>query len=399
MKRILSLICVFAMVFACGCSDKSASNEQNFAGTGSYVNGVWLSFSELDAMLSGGNFKGDIEKAVNKCREFGITDLFVHVRSHCDSIFDSEYFPTRSSAASVDFDPLDCIIKLCRQSGIRVHAWINPYRVKTSDSDTETLPQDSPAYKWLHDDNAANDINVCINDGVYLNPASNEVRQLIISGVRELLAKYDVDGIHFDDYFYPTVSEEFDKASYEAYKESCQNPISLADWRRANVNALISGCYTAIKFTDKDIAFSVSPAADIDKVYNSYYADVSAWCKSGCLDAVIPQLYFGYEYPDGDFCFDTLLKRWKSMVKGTDVKLWVGLAAYKLGTENPPDSAEWKNGSTILARQVEDCITDGGVSGNVFFSYTALFSDTNINKTARENIKNCIAEIDAVSGS
>lgn len=395
MKRILSLICVVVLVLVCGCSDKVAVKKKDNADTDYYMNGVWISFSELDTMLAGGNFKGDFESAVNRCHEFGITDLFVHVRSYCDSIFSSEYFPTRSSAAQVDFDPFEYIIQLCRQNDIRIHAWINPYRVKTSDSDTETLPEGSPAYKWLHDEDASNDTNVCISDGVYLNPASNDVRQLIISGVREILGKYDVDGIHFDDYFYPTVSEEFDKASYEAYKETCETPISLAEWRRANVNALISGCYTAIKFTDKDVLFSVSPAADIDKVYDSYYADVSAWCKGGCLDIVIPQLYFGYEYPDSKFCFNTLLEEWKSLVKETDVSLCVGLAAYKLGTENFPDSAEWKNGDTVLARQVRECMTDDSVSGNIFFSYTTLFSDADINKTARDNIKSCFAEITA----
>lgn len=365
MKKILSLVLALSMLLV-GCAQGAdASVEEN------YITGVWITYSELDQMLSR-DFKSEFESAVKNCAERGITDLFVHTIPFCDAYYKSKKFPLRSTAATKDFDPLEYMVQSCHKHNVKIHAWINPYRVRTADSSIAALPASSPAKIWLVDEDAANDTNVSLVNGIYLNPASSDVRALIIDGVREIISQYDVDGIHFDDYFYPTTDETFDKLSYDAYRNSTQNPIPLDDFRRANVNALISGVYTAIKFKNKDIIFSVSPSASVTRNYNEQYADVAAWCDSRCVDYIIPQLYFGFDYPDENYRFEKLLNDWETVVQNTDTRLIIGLAAYKIGTSSEPDRTEWANGKEVITRQAEICRSSSQISGHAYFSYSHL---------------------------
>lgn len=371
MKKILCIIITAFLLVSCepieGTPDTYSPPSDK-----SYVCGVWVSFSELDGWLLSGNFKNEFETVVQNCKARGITDMFVHTRPFCDSIYPSKLFPMRESVKNCDFDILQFMIDVCHQNSISFHAWINPYRVRTSDSDWQSLPQDSPAYKWLADDDAQNDVNISICGGIYLNPTAYETRELVINGIREIITQYDVDGIHFDDYFYPTADDEFDRKSYEDYCTDNPNPLSLDDWRRANVNALISGSFTAVKFVDADILFSISPSASVTANYQNRYADIALWIESGCVDVIIPQLYFGFEYPDENFKFDKLLTDWEDVVKGNNTRLFVGLASYKINTATVPDSIEWSDGLNIINRQINICEQNPNVSGHVFFSYNSM---------------------------
>lgn len=396
MKKIIAVLLMLILAL-CGCSTAQnissvpeQSEFQSLANTSS--GGVWLSFSEINSMLdSAEGFKSQFEKVVENCKTMQIDNLYVHVRAYCDSLFPSEYFPLIPRAEKYDFDIFEYITDTCRKNGIKVHAWINPYRVLTSSSETEALNKQSPAYKWLTDDSAANDVNVVKSNGIYLNPAEYEVRELVINGIREILKKYEVAGIHFDDYFYPTTDAAFDAASYEKYKSETKNPLALDEWRRANVNALISGCYTAIKFYNKDILFTVSPAASLENNYSKLYADVKSWVENGCVDYIIPQIYFGFEYPDPSFSFENLLSEWEALVECNDnVGLLIGLASYKIGTDAESDKAEWQNESDIIARQVKCCYESRRVAGYVLFSYSSVFGGQELNEKQRENLADYI---------
>lgn len=395
MKKILICLLLSCTLLA-GCS---YSNNESVPQQGKelpYENisssGVWLSFSEINSMLKSElGFKAEFTKVLENCKSLKIGEIYVHIRAYCDSLYKSEYFPLVKAAEGIDYDVFEYIVSACHAAGIKVHAWINPYRVLTSSSDKEALDPESPAYKYLSDENTENDKNVIFYNGIYLNPAEYDVKELVINGIREVLNKYDVDGIHFDDYFYPTTDPEFDAVSYEKYKAETENPLSLSDWRRANVNALISGCYTAVKFHGKDIIFSVSPMASIDKNYNELYADVKAWVKSACVDCIIPQLYFGFNYPDKQFCFDNLLDEWLSLVsENNQVELKIGLAPYKIGTDAEADREEWNGSEDIIARQAEKCYKNGDVAGYVLFSYSSLASDASLNLKQRENLSEII---------
>lgn len=371
MKKSLSVILCFVILFLCGCKENRAINHSEKDKETGYINGVWISYIEVDNMIKSGDFGESFKTAVNNLKSLHITDIFFHCVPFCDAYYKSGIYPLRKS------DILSDAVKIAHENGMRLHAWINPYRVKTSDNDVTSLPE-CDFFKNLDEDTL-----LVTENGVYLNPASVEVRQRVINGCRELCTDYKVDGIHFDDYFYPTVSEDFDKKTYEEYLSENENPLSLFEYRTANVNALISGCYTAVKFINKDIIFSVSPAADIEKNKSSYFADVAAWCSSGCVDMIIPQLYFGFHYPNERFCFNNLLNEWKEVISPCNVKLVIGLAAYKIGTTSLPDSEEWGNGEDIIPRETEICLNDNKISGQVFYSYSSLFSENPLNKNSR----------------
>lgn len=372
---------VSALLLCCSCRSPEKGQPLKEEKEIGYINGVWMSYIEIDSMIKSGNFEKSFDEALEKCGSLHITDIFFHTVPFCDAYYKSDIYPQRGA------DILDIAVKAAHEKGIRLHAWINPYRVKTGGNDVSSIPAESPAYRWLNDKSAENDKNVAFTEtGIYLDPSSFEVRQTVINAVRELCRSHNVDGIHFDDYFYPVPDASFDEKSYSEYSENNETPLSLGDYRRASVNALISGCYTAIKFIDKDILFSVSPAADITKNLESYYADVSSWCQSGCVDILIPQAYFGFCYPIEKFCFGNLLSEWKTVTAGTDTRLCMGLAAYKEGTDASPDCEEWKTAEDIISREAQLCINDKEISGQVFYSYSSLFSDEELHSRCRKNL-------------
>lgn len=398
-KIIITLLCLYlALLNGCTPAGKdggdSSYGEKAADYSGRASAGIWISYSEINSMLKSENgFKAEFDKALDNCESVGTDEIYVHVRAFCDSLYKSEFFPQTAAARELDYDPLEYITEKSHERGIKVHAWINPYRVQSGSEDITALDPQSPAYIWLTDDNTDNDVNVLKCSGIYLNPAEYEVRELVIDGVREILEKYDVDGIHFDDYFYPSDDPELDGQSYEKYTEESENPLPLDDWRRANVNALISGVYTAVKFHSKDTVFSVSPAASVENNYSRLFADVKSWIESGCVDCIIPQLYFGFSYPDDEYKFENLLEQWTQMAScGKGAQLKIGLAFYKTGTDQQPDSEEWGTSDDIIARQAEICRDNGDTAGYVLFSYSSVFSDGELNIKQRENLKKTITQ-------
>lgn len=379
MKRVLAVLMCAVLLTGCFQLEKKETTKKQV--------GVWLTYSEVNSMLDG-DFKAEFQKLIKNCKTLEVKNLYIHIRAFGDSLYKSKYFPLNEKAQKYDFDILKYVITLCHKNGISVHAWINPYRISTATQNVDEINNKSPAYLWQRDAIPENDKNVCFSDGIYLNPAESEVRRLILNGVREVVKNYDIDGIHYDDYFYPTQSEEFDKASYDTYIKTTNNPLSLADWRRANVDALISGTYNAIKFEKSGVIFSVSPAASVDNNFENLYADVSSWVKNGYVDVIMPQLYFGFEYPDEDFKFSNLLNAWKELSnQNENVKLIIGLAFYKAKPTLSADITEWQENDDIIARQVDLIEKDSKADGWVYFSYSSLFSEAEEFKNQRENLK------------
>lgn len=381
MKRATVIIFLIITVL-CGCSEKSGVVQKEETPKEPTTGGVWFSYLELSSFIkSEKGFSVEIKTAAENCAEINIKDVYIHVRPFCDSFFLSEYFPLRPEVTGLGFDPFQYIIDEFHKQDIRVHAWINPYRVSTAFEDINALGQNSPAYIWLNDQDPNNDKNVCFYNGIYLNPAEPQVQKLVIDGIREIISKYEVDGVHLDDYFYPTVDIAFDNQSYMAYCSAANKPLPLEDWRRANVNALVSGCKTVIDSRSEDIVFSISPAASIDKNYNELFADVGYWVENGLVDVVIPQLYFGFEYPTEEYRFDSLLKDWKNLMKkNSKVGLHLGLAAYKAGTEVEADREEWQTKNDIIARQVQICEDDDRITGWALYSYNYVFGGSEYNR-------------------
>ncbi len=365
------------------------------------VRGMWLAYFEIGSMYKSKNgFAAEFDSALKKCEEYGINNLYVHVRSHCDAYYNSDLFPwsaylTGEQGKDPQADPLQIMIDKAHAKGIKLHAWINPYRVALNSTDLELLDDKNPAKIWLTDSNPDNDSWVVECKGsLYLNPAEVSVQQLVADGVREIVEKYNVDGIHFDDYFYPTTEESFDEKEYATYRTLVSsNPLPLGDWRRANVNAMVSTVYKAVKSIRPDCVFGISPMASISNNYNTVYADVAAWLEGGYVDYIMPQLYFGFEYPKEQSRFDNLLKEWLNLFENHSAKLYIGLGAYRIGATDK-DNVEWSKYDDILSRQAKLLNQEDGVSGWVLYSYSTFFADTDQAKAERENFLKTINSTD-----
>ena len=201
---------------------------------------------------------------------------------------------------------------------------------------------DNPAYEWL----STNHVKVIKNKGIFYNPASDEVKKLIINGVEEIVKKYEVDGILLDDYFYPD-----DTIDLEDYKR-VENTISIADFRLSQVNELISGIYQAIKNVKSDILFGISPDGNIENNYNSHYADVKKWlAEDGYIDYIMPQIYYGFQHDTKPFI--KTINEWQNLIHN-DAKLMVALSLYKAGKPDTYAGSaknEWIDSNNIIKKQ------------------------------------------------
>jgi uncharacterized lipoprotein YddW (UPF0748 family) len=145
---------------------------------------------------------------------------------------------------------------------------------------------------------------------------------------KEIIQNYDVDGIHFDDYFYPNPDSSFDSDNYAEYK-SGGGTLSLAAWRRENVNILVRDVYSAIKSHNRSLRFGISPQANTDNNLNAQYIDVNTWLSNdGYIDYICPQIYFGFD--NGTLPFASTVSMWNSMIKNKSIDLIAGLAPIKL---------------------------------------------------------------------
>ncbi len=379
MKKLIAVLLSVCLLCSCGKKEvKTETENKDFAG-------MFLSYIELAELSLSGDFKKSFNEAVDNCAQLNITDMFIHVRAMCDSLYPSAYYPLTDWAKNLDFDVLAFMIDACHKRSIRFHAWINPYRISSGVSDLDKINAQSPAHSMTE----------CIGDterGLYFDPSQERVRRLIIDGIRELLNRYSVDGIHFDDYFYPTDSPYFDLNAYNSYCSQTVNPLSLLNWRRANVTTMICGVRSLVLSEDRPILFSVSPAADIENNENKLCADIDYWCDCGFIDAVLPQLYFGFDYPLSDFKFENLLNRWIEYLGQSNVLLYVALAPYKLDTDQNPDSIEWKDGVNIVAKQIKEVKNNPFTHGFALYSYSFVFGDGENYEKQKENIKKQIKE-------
>lgn len=339
--------------------DENADNHKDFAEEkdNDFIFS-WLSYIEL-SVTGDRNTKEKYEKYIKglfeNMKQLKVSDVFVHARAFGDALYESELFPESEYISGADFDPLAVVIDIAKQYGITVHAWINPYRIGKTD-DMSLLPENHIVNKLSEEEKES---TVFASGGkLYLNPCSQKAQKLIIDGAKELLQKYDIGGIHIDDYFYPQDCGDFDSLQYESYVKQGGN-LSLADFRRENVSSLVSGLYSAVKQYGKDKLFTVSPCADIEKAYSELYADVYLWCsKEGYADIIIPQIYFGFENEKQPF--KSCLESWLKITDCEKVMLVPGLALYKAGQKDlnaGTGQNEWLNNSDVIKRQIEHALS------------------------------------------
>lgn len=336
----------------------SASTAQKPKAGSTEMRAVWVPYMSLNMSRekdkSEQAFQKKFDAIVASAKKCGLNTLVVQVRPFGDALYPSAYFPwshivSGTQGNNPGYDPLKNMVVSSHKAGLKIHAWVNPLRIQVSGTPS-ILAVANPYYKFRGTSKA--DYAVDFQNGVYYNPAYEEVRKLVADGVKEIAQKYDVDGIQFDDYFYPTQDASFDKTAYENYCGTAKKngtPLSLGDWRKANINNLVSLVYREIKSVKPNLPFGIAPQGNVENDLNMG-ADVYSWCASkGYIDYICPQLYYNFQNPT--LPFNTAAEKWKNMVKTQNVKLYYGLAAYKAGSD--ADSGTWKNSSAILASQIQ----------------------------------------------
>ena len=347
------------------------------------VNAVWIAFFDLQTALKGqdkAGFTANVRQMYQNCADSGLNTVIVQVRPYGDSFYPSEYFPWSSycyGAIGTDpgFDPLEILVTEAHRQGLTIEAWVNPLRLVSEKEITEVSPS-YPVRKWYENAEKKSENLISYGGRLYLNPASEEARQLICDGVTEIIEGYDVDGIHIDDYFYPSgLPMEYDAASYQASRSS----LSQADWRRENINELVSEMYSAVKKADSDCVFGISPRGVVSQDYNLVYADVVYWAShEGYCDYLAPQIYYGFEHSTADYA--KTIRQWSEMTTAKGVSLRIGLAAYKAGNTDRyagNGANEWVENNNIIARQINLSRQYDNVEGLILFDYKQIFSEPN----------------------
>ncbi|MDR2770512.1 MAG: family 10 glycosylhydrolase [Clostridiales Family XIII bacterium] len=321
----------------------------------------------------------DALRILDNAKDMGFNAVFFQVRPAADALYSSALFPwskyltgVQGTAPANGFDPLAFMVQAAHERGLELHAWLNPYRITAEERESgASLSANHPAR--LHPEWA-----VTHADGrMYWNPGEPGVQQLIADGVREIVNNYAVDGIHIDDYFYPDANFD-DAAAFAAYGAGYP---SRTEWRNANTETTVRNLYDIVRGSGKNIVFGVSPAgiwanssttplgsntrggeALIQK-----FADTRGWVKRGIVDYIAPQIYWniGYEIAE----YTTLVDWWADTVAGTNVKLYIGQAAYRTGNADP--NSPW-HGVDEISRQLAFNRAEANVSGYIMYAYKAF---------------------------
>ena len=339
---------------------------------------VWVSYLEWAAMdfSTEDAFRAGVVQLLDNCTGLGLNTVLAQVRPFGDALYRSSLFPWSHLCTGVQgqdpgFDPLDVLLTEAHARGLSLEAWVNPYRLRSSASMPPAIAENSLLNthpEW-----------VCtVNEGAYLNPAIPEAADYVVQGVAELVQNYAVDGIHFDDYFYPTTDPSIDAAQFAASGEA-----DLTAWRRANVTRLVKAAHDAVKAADPTLRFGVSPQGNPDNDRNEQYTDLSVWLTASGADAVVdylcPQIYWGYGYTLSSgstrFAFENITAEWLALPRAESTALYFGLGAYRVGVgdggANADSVSQWCTGSA-LARQVTD-LRSAGAGGWALYRYGSLF--------------------------
>lgn len=365
---------------------KPSPGDNNGGGNNSsdQLRGAWISsVFNLDWPTTQSYGKIDQQKQefsslLDKLQAMGMNAVFVQVRPAGDGLYPSSLVPwskvlTGTQGKDPGYDPLQFMIEEAHSRGMQFHAWFNPYRANTDTSTAKLAPNHVAVEHpdWM----------VSANKQLIINPGIPEARQHIIDVVMEVVNKYDIDGVHLDDYFYPSGGTFNDDATFKTY-----NPKSLtskADWRRDNVNQFVQKLGQSIHAAKPSLQFGISPfgvwrnkATDVTgsdtsagvTAYDSMYADVRTWIQQHWIDYVAPQIYWSMSFKNAQY--DKLVDWWAGEVRGTGVDLYIGQAPYKLGT---PEIG-WQNAQEII-NQLQYNAKYNDVKGSIFFSAKDLLKN------------------------
>lgn len=386
--RIIALV-ICAALSAAGFYNPGSAKV--FADGAEELRGVWVStVGNIDypsrQTTNPDTLKSEMTRILDNCKAMGFNAVFFQVRPCGDAFYKSSIFPwskyltgTQGLAPDGGFDPLEFAVAEAHARGIQLHAWINPYRITNTASDNPYLAKSNPAVL---------NPNLVMTDGdgkMYYNPADSEAIDLIVRGAEEIVQNYDVDGLHMDDYFYPSGGFNDDTA-YSYYKDEYPDRDA---WRRSNVDRLVKAMDERLHAIKPAIQFGISPRgiwANKSEMaegsdtngggsYTTIYADSRGWVKNGWVDYIMPQIYWNIGYAAADY--SVLCDWWSEVVAGTDVRLYIGEGAYRTTSSTLP---AWTgdNGTNELRTHVLNGRANPNISGYCFFTYNDFIENSAI---------------------
>ncbi|HIW47673.1 MAG TPA: family 10 glycosylhydrolase [Firmicutes bacterium] len=326
------------------------------------MRGIWVAtVSNIDFPTVKGDAvaqQAELTEMLDAFAAAGLNTVFFQVRPKSDALYRSSLEPwsdvlTGVSGQDPGYDPLAFVIEQAHARGMELHAWINPYRATMANTDTAALAEN-------HVVKAHPDWLISHNGALYLNPSMPEVQDHIVAVVQDILAHYDVDGIHFDDYFYPN---GYPLSQGDGDGEE-------ANQRRENVNTLVRKVSEAIQSTSPQTTFGISPSGIYKNTstirgsqsYYTVYADTLAWVENGWVDYIAPQVYWESTHPTA--AYQDVVQFWADAVAGTDVALYIGEALYK------------ETVASEMADHIAFCRQLPEVSGHIYYNTSAFLENT-----------------------
>lgn len=381
MKKILLVLLVIGIITFNMKEEEKQEKEE--------IRGVFISYIELSKQIKGKEekiAKANIKTMIQNIKKLKLNTIILQIRPTSDAIYPSKIFPysiyVSSKEGDKTFDILKYYLEESHNNNMKLIAWINPYRIRTTE-DISTISNLSPAYPYLETD------TVYYKNGIYWNPSKKEVTDLILKGVEEVLT-YEVDGILFDDYFYP--DSEIDHKDYEVYKEKHPS-ISEEEYHLQVINEMVKKVHQICQ--KKNVRFGISPDGNIDNNYQRHYADVKTWMKDNTyIDFIMPQIYYGFY--NSTRAYLKVAREWDSLLKTNLVDLYIALAFYKVGKEDlyaQEGKNEWIENNNIIMKEIILSRNLDNYKGFSLFRYDSIFNNTNVNQNSKielENLKRII---------
>ena len=339
----------------------------------------------------------DFIRLLDYYRSLNFNAVIVQIRTAGDAFYPSKYSPwskfftgKEGQKPATNEDPLAWMILEAHKRGLEFHAWLNPYRA-TVDAKTRLLSQQHDFFrhpKWM----------IKYDGRYYYNPGLPEVQSHLVKVIREVVQNYDIDAIHFDDYFYPFKHKAVfnDAAAYKMYARHGQ---TLDDWRRENINKLISEVSRVIKQEKPWVQFGISPFGVWRNIANdpkgsntragqtnfdNLYADILTWMKNGWIDYLIPQIYWSLDHHKASY--RELVCWWSRNSYNT--KIYIGNGPYKIRKN---EDKAWFDPMEI-PKQLTLSRSIPNIFGNAYFSAKSMYAEnTDVAALLRKSYYHCPA--------
>lgn len=366
--RFLSVLCGLLSLAWLVSAPQAEAAEFRGAWVATVYNLDWPSKPGLSAERQ----KAELRAILDRARELKLNAILFQVRPAGDAFYASRFEPwshflTGKQGADPGYDPLEFAIKEAHARGIELHAWFNPFRAATSPSGGSSSKHIAKTHpEWVRRHGSL----------LWIDPGEPDAREYVLDVIADVARRYDVDGIHLDDYFYPYptkgVSNFADEASWT--RHGVASGLSRADWRRENINRFVEALYRRVKSTRPSAKVGISPfgiwrpgvpptiEAQLD-AYAQLYCDARLWVAKGWCDYLSPQLYWSIQ--PSKQSFPVLLEWWRQQSK-SGRPIWPGIATERIGASRPADE---------IANQIELTRRNESTPGHIHWNMKALMQN------------------------